>query len=176
MRYLFITYSFIALLSAVIIGPVQAQSAKQYLGERQPWPCMDEFRQPMEIDNNLPINLKFHTENRYEARVFVSGIFVKLNGSRNKHVKFEIDLDRDMSTLDDRLEIIYNEKYGSMPQIQAGVSVLACGDYITANANEDGYEASPQGAIVHWVHPSEFPKAHPHGFLVIDGSLISSKK
>ena len=66
------------------------------------------------------------------------------------------------------VEVIYNEAFGQMPTLNPGAIIEACGDFITAKSQSGPYPASPDGAIVHWVHKA--PNArHESGYVVVDG-------
>jgi hypothetical protein len=65
--------------------------------------------------------------------------------------------------------VIYNEQFGAVPATRAGDQFEACGDYITSNAPSGQYPASPDGAIVHWIHQSPNPKSHDSGYLIVNG-------
>jgi hypothetical protein len=68
------------------------------------------------------------------------------------------------------VEVIYNTHFGDVGEPDVGSQVEACGDYITSTAPSGPYPASPDGAIVHWVHHSDRP-GHESGFLMINGVL-----
>jgi len=71
----------------------------------------------------------------------------------------------------DLLEVVYNLPFGPTPNPTIGMNVEACGDYITANAPYNGYQPSPAGAIIHWIHMSPEPQQHPSGYLIMNGAL-----
>jgi hypothetical protein len=59
-------------------------------------------------------------------------------------------------------------------EVSAGAQIEACGDYITSNAPSGHFPASPDGAIVHWVHQSPNPKSHDSGFIVVNGVVCGT--
>jgi len=85
--------------------------------------------------------------------------------NRQGHAHLEIDLDHNLATSDDRLEVIYNNKYGDLPDVQEGDKISACGDLIVD-------KHSPHKAIIHWLHKSPNLKSHDHGFLAINGIVF----
>ncbi len=130
--------------------------------------CYDKKR-PLALSNSQVMNFKEFTEDDFEARAFVKGIIVSVVRDRKSHIHWEVDLDGDFSTVDDRVEVIYNVGFGPIPRFTNGRStILVCGDYIT-----DPH--SPMGAIIHWVHFSPKPSRHDHGFIVIDGVLTGNQ-
>ena len=64
------------------------------------------------------------------------------------------------------VEVVYNLDFLPLPKIQTGAIFEACGDFIVSTAATDQYPASPDKAILHWVHPSDDPSQHPSGFLI----------
>ena len=71
----------------------------------------------------------------------------------------------------DTIEVIYNNQFGAMPRLAPGQIVEACGDYITSNRPNGHYPASPDGAILHWVHFNPADQGHEDGYVVVDGRL-----
>jgi hypothetical protein len=71
----------------------------------------------------------------------------------------------------DIIELIYNQDFGVLPDVQPGMKVQACGDYITATAQSGPYPPSPAGAIIHWLHMNPRGRGHDDGFLAINGRL-----
>jgi hypothetical protein len=72
---------------------------------------------------------------------------------------------------DDTIELVYNDSFGELPELRLGMDVEACGDYITSYAPSGPYPASPDGALVHWVHHNPHG-SHPDGYVVIDGKVF----
>ena len=124
--------------------------------------------QGLGINNAAVLQWKVSTNNQYRNRGHILGNLVKAYPDHSGHHHFEVQIG---SKPTDTIEVIYNEEFGAVPSVQPGAKVEACGDYITSNAQAGGYPASPDGAIVHWVHQSPDPARHDSGFLEIDGEL-----
>jgi hypothetical protein len=97
---------------------------------------------------------------------------------RQSHLHLEIDIGTagKPAARNEHIEIVYNKSFGKVDDVKTGSTVEACGDYITSNAKSGGYEASPMGAIIHWVHASNDTAKHSDGFLMIDGHLYGQEK
>ncbi len=111
------------------------------------------------------INWKTTTKNQYLGRAHIVGTLVQQYPDHSGHHHFEVKIGSNTS---DTIEVIYNEAFGAIPQMQAGSQIEACGDYITSNQPTGSYPASPDGAIIHWVHKAPNSR-HESGFLIIDG-------
>jgi hypothetical protein len=72
---------------------------------------------------------------------------------------------------EDRIEVIYNLDFGSLPVPVVGQTASACGDYIVSTSENGGYPASPDGMIIHWVHRSH--SGHEPGFTILNGQLYN---
>ncbi len=129
--------------------------------------CLNDQRQPIALDNQVVIQMKVSTPNSYRTRALVSGMVTKIYDDHSGHRHFALQIGP-LPT--NTLEVIYNEEFGRFPAFGVGSKVVACGDYITANKNTQ-YPASPDGAIIHWVHKAPSPDRHPSGYLVINGIL-----
>jgi hypothetical protein len=127
--------------------------------------CLDRGT-PLPVDNAKVIAWKSTTQNQFQARAHLQGPIKQVYPDHSGHHHFEIQLDDA-----DTIEIIFNEDFGAVPTLHAGMQVEACGDYITSIAQSGPYPASPDGAIVHWVHMSPNLSRHPSGYLVIDSVL-----
>ena len=130
--------------------------------------CLDERGQALGIINESVIEWKQNTPNQTKKRARVFGNIVRLFRNRTGHHHFEIALGKNPS---DTLEVIYNDNFGDLGDLNLGSQVEACGDYITATRQAGPYPPSPSGAIIHWVHQAPNPGRHQHGFLIIDGVL-----
>jgi len=75
----------------------------------------------------------------------------------------------------DTIEVVYNNAFGALPRIQAGMITEVCGDYITARAKAGPYPPSPEGAIIHWVHINSRGGEHEDGFFRIDGVVYGNR-
>jgi hypothetical protein len=130
--------------------------------------CLDQKSQVLPIDSNRVIRLKSTTANQFLTRAHIQGEIVKIYPDRNGHDHFSISIG---PLAEDTLEVVYNSDFGSLGELKEGMTVEACGDYITSNAPTSQYQASPDGAIIHWVHRSNNPRKHATGYLVVNGSL-----
>lgn len=131
--------------------------------------CFDR-KSRMDYNENQVLNWREFMENKFTARALVDGTLVRLMEDRQGHVHFEIDLDEDLNSTDDRIEIVYNVKYGALPEYQPGDKIIACGDFV-----KDAF--SPHKAVVHWLHVNP-KKGGPHedGFLAINGKVTGLTK
>ncbi len=116
-------------------------------------------------NNDQIVQWKKSTPNQFLARGHATGTVSQLYPDKNGHQHFEIRLD---TAAGDTLEIVYSDAFGAIPKIQAGMSVEACGDYITSTQATGQYSASPDGAILHWIHKSPKPNGHPSGYVEVD--------
>lgn len=135
--------------------------------------CLDSLGNSLGNSDSQVAQWKTSTPNQFTARALVHGTIQQIYPDENGHNHFEIILDDHQTTL----EVIYNISFGALPQLQAGEDVKACGDYITSTAPSGHYVASPDGAIIHWIHknPNPKPNAHPSGFLEIDGVVYGQQ-
>lgn len=137
--------------------------------------CLEKARgKEMQVDNQQVLVWKTTTKNNFHARGYVEGTMKTPIQKQGDHYHFILQID---SGAKDVIEIIYNQEFGSLPQAKVGDRVSACGDYITSYAKSGGYEASPAGALIHWVHfnPATRPTSatHPHGFIVFPNSALA---
>lgn len=153
---------FSSLLAAAILLPLQTFAANP--------PCM-AGPTALPLDNSQVLYYKRTTPNQFLARGYISGTLTRVFPPQNGHDHFEILLTPNKG---DTIEVVYNKSFGPLPQLKPGMQVVACGDYITSNAPAGPYQASPSGAIIHWVHRTDNPKKHDGGFLVIDGGLFGN--
>lgn len=128
-------------------------------------------KQEIRINNEQVLNLKKTARNGVEYRAFVAGRLVQSPWIKNKHVRFIMSIGPDKKDL---LEVIYNLKFGAMPQISPTAEIKVCGDFINSNQRHNGYDASPAGAVIHWVHfnPGTREMQHEHGFIMVDDKLV----
>jgi hypothetical protein len=118
--------------------------------------------------NNAQIsNWKRTTANQFLGRGHVRGRLSRVYPAKNRHAHFQIEF---AGAARDTLEIVYNLDFGPLPQLAVGMEVEACGDYITSNAPTSKYPASPDGAIIHWVHRTT--GKHPSGYVALDGRVF----
>ena len=118
------------------------------------------------MNNNAVLGWKTSTKNQYHSRGHVQGTLVKVYPDHSGHHHYEVQIGANRN---DTIEVIYNEQFGAVPQINPGTQMEACGDYITSNAPTGQYPASPDGAIIHWVHQSPNPRSHDSGYIVANG-------
>lgn len=115
--------------------------------------------------------LKWKSEvNGFHARALISGTVDEVFPDHSGHRHFSLKIGPNN---EDHIEVIYNESFGAMPLAQVGDSAEACGDYIVSSQQTGGYPASPDGAIVHWVHKSPHA-SHDDGFVVLNGILYGN--
>jgi hypothetical protein len=128
--------------------------------------CDSEQGKQLPWMNDTVLNWKESTRDQYEARALVKGPITSIMVDRDSHTHFGINLNSD-GTGD--LEVIYNKSFGQLPRLEVGMTVTACGDYITVSKN--ARRPSPLGAIIHWVHYNPGDRdggKHKHGYLIIN--------
>jgi hypothetical protein len=126
--------------------------------------CLSDNGQNLPIDNQAVIGYEATSAESYLARAHVEGPIVNIYPDQTGHNHFEIQLGDQ-----NYLEVIYNMDFGTLPDLQIGMTVEACGDYITSRTQDGPYPPSPAGAIIHWVHENPSNHGHPSGFLMING-------
>jgi len=131
--------------------------------------------------NDTVLNWKQATPNQYTSRAYVLGRYIRTLRVRPSHVHFELSLGgADAASPAQSVELVYNREFGEMPpEFAPNSEVAACGDYITSNAPAGRYEASPMGAIFHWVHYNPGNRdggKHPHGFVWVGGKLFGQER
>lgn len=134
-------------------------------------PQCPAYNTNLSINNDQVLHWKRTTSNQFRERAHVKGPISKLYQDRNGHYHFEINIGR---YDDDSLEVIYNQEFGALPDLDLNMTVEACGDYITSTERSGPYPPSPDGAIIHWVHMNPSYRGHPPGFLIINGSLYGT--
>lgn len=128
--------------------------------------------QILPIDNTQVLEWKKTTPNQFEARAHIEGPVVRIDLDRNLHDHFAIQIGPNDT---DTIEIISNQTFAKLPELQLGTKVEVCGDYITSNAISGRYLPSPDNAIIHWVHFSKNGN-HDNGFIKIDSTLYGNGK
>jgi hypothetical protein len=129
--------------------------------------CLNTSHEPMPYQNNEVLQWKRSTPDQTLKRALVNGVITGIYPSKTGHTHFSVSIDGDR--IGD-LEVIYNDDFGALPQIQIGMAVVACGDYITVGPR--ARLPSPMGAIIHWLHHNPGDRdggRHKHGFLIING-------
>ena len=127
--------------------------------------CLETNGQVIPVIDDQVIKWKTTTPNQYLARAHISGIIQKLYPMRSGHAHFSIKIG---PAANDTIEVIYNVSFGALPTLAAGMQVETCGDYITSTAQSGSYQASPDGAIIHWIHKA-MNNRHLSGYLAING-------
>jgi hypothetical protein len=125
------------------------------------------------VNNAQVLAWKQAAVNQQTDRGHVQGNVVRIYPDRNGHEHFAIQIGPNSS---DTIEIIYNQEFGTVPPVSVGIPVEACGDYITSTGPSPGpngqtYPASPDGALIHWVHMAPGSSGHHSGYLVVNGVL-----
>ena len=131
--------------------------------------CLDDGR-VLSVDNERVVDLKKNAPLGRAIRAHVSGRVTQVFADRSNHAHFEIELDASKA---ERLEVVYSEDFGQMPNPSVGAVVQACGDFINAYAKQNGYPPSPSGAIIHWVHQSN-GGPHDSGFVILDNVVYGT--
>lgn len=121
------------------------------------------------VNNSQVIQWKSTTQNQFLGRGHVQGRLTGVYPDRNNHAHFQIEL-----SPAETLEVVFSYDFGKLPKLALGMDVEACGDYITSNAPTSQYPASPDGAIIHWIHKNPKNGGHESGYLVLDGSVYGN--
>jgi hypothetical protein len=129
--------------------------------------CLSDDGQNLSVDNANVLRMKVNTPNSFRARALISGVVTKIYPDHSCHHHFQLQIGTSQT---DTIEVIYNEEFGSFPNFSQGAKVVACGDYITSN-RQTQYPASPDGAIIHWIHMAPHPERHKSGYLMINGVM-----
>jgi hypothetical protein len=137
----------------------------------QPPACMDHGQQ-LPVDNDRVLELKKSAPLGRSIRAHVSGHVTRVfpdrtNSHGTVHDHFEIQIGEGDKAV---LEVVYSEDFGAMPEPREGAQVEACGDFINSYARNSGYDPSPSGAIIHWVHNTDTP-SHDAGYVYMDNVL-----
>ena len=130
--------------------------------------CLNNAGQILPVDDENVLQMKVSTKNSYLARAHISGVITNLYSDRTGHKHFQLHIGPQVS---DTIEVVYNEDFGKTSNVVIGATAEACGDYITSN-RDAAFKASPDGAIIHWVHRSPDLNRHASGFLLINGVLV----
>jgi hypothetical protein len=132
-------------------------------------PCLDDDYTPLAVNNAHVLMLRESTQDQHKDRAFVQGVVTNVYADRTGHNHFAVNLDAHPAG---DIELIYNQKFGVIPRVVPGMSIMACGDYITAGPRSR--LPSPMGAIIHWLHYNPGDRdggKHPHGFIAINGKV-----
>lgn len=128
--------------------------------------CLGAQGQTLPVNDSQVITYKSTTPNQFLARAHIQGILQHAYADKTGHSHFEVKIGAGPK---DNIEVVYNQSFGALPQLAPGMVIEACGDYITSNAATSQYPASPDGAIIHWVHRST--GNHASGYVVAGGIL-----
>lgn len=128
--------------------------------------CLGQQGQVLAVNDNQVITYKSSTPNQFLARAHIQGILEHAYADKTGHNHFEVKIG---PRPQDNIEVVYNQSFGPLPTLAPGMTIEACGDYITSNAPTSRYPASPDGAIIHWVHRST--GGHAGGYVVVNGVL-----
>ncbi len=132
--------------------------------------CLDNNRTPLPVNNAKVLQWRESTQDQFQDRGFVQGVITNVYPDQTGHAHFALNLDQSSGG---DIEIIYNQEFGRLPNLQPGMTVVACGDYITAGPRSR--LPSPMGAIIHWVHYNPGDRdggRHPNGYLIINGQTF----
>lgn len=125
------------------------------------------------VNNETVLKWKKSTPNQFHERGHVEGSIEAIYPDRNGHQHIQVMIGKGRK---DTIEVVYNDDFGRLPKLAVGMQAEACGDYITSTAATDRYPASPDGAIVHWVHKNpNRSNNHPNGYLMLDGYVYGQK-
>lgn len=120
------------------------------------------------FNNEEVLEWKATSREQFKARAYVTGVITKIYTRKGGHDHVQMKIGPNPQ---DTLEVVYNKHFGHVPEYPLGASIEACGDYITARKPYRRYPASPDGALIHWVHRSKNVTKHEHGFVVVNGIL-----
>ncbi len=120
------------------------------------------------VNNTEALDWKTSKANQFHGRAHVAGKLQKIYGDHGGHHHFELLIGANAG---DTIEVVYNDAFGVLPTLTLGETVEACGDYIVSNAPSGKYPASPDGALIHWVHKSP-SSSHESGYMVFDGVIV----
>ncbi|MGE5087406.1 MAG: hypothetical protein ACM3MG_13965 [Bacillota bacterium] len=127
--------------------------------------------QVLPVINEQILAWKRQTKNGFKSRGHLEGTLTKIYPDKSGHVHIQVQIGQNYY---ETIEVIYNQRFGKVAPMQIGAKVEACGDYITAKAINGKYRASPDGAILHWVHESTRP-GHESGYMMIDGVVYGDR-
>ena len=128
--------------------------------------CVGQQGQILPINDAQVVTLKSTTPNQFLTRAHIQGLLQHAYADKTGHNHFEVKIG---PRPQDNIEVVYNQSFGPLPTLAPGMTIEACGDYITSDAPTAQYPASPDGAIIHWVHRST--GGHPGGYVVVNGVL-----
>ena len=127
--------------------------------------------QVLPVMNEQILIWKRNTKNAFKSRAHLEGTLTKIYPDKSGHKHLQVQIGQNSY---ETIEVIYNQKFGKVAPLQLGSKVEACGDYITSKAMNGNYRASPDGAILHWVHETTRP-SHENGYMMIDGVVYGDR-
>ena len=151
--------------------PLSLSASANWYNGQTPCPAHGEN---LGVDNQQVLQWKQSEPNGYRTRAHVLGYVVGQVPDRNGHDHFIIQIGKAPSEV---LEVVYNQEFGALPNIENGMQVEACGDFIQSYAQNGPYPPSPAGAIIHWVHvnPHLQGNGHDSGYLIINGQMYGTE-
>ncbi len=123
------------------------------------------------FNNSQVLQWKSSTPNAWQGRGHVQGLVVETLRERDTHLHFLLKIGPNPR---DVVEVVYNNSFGDLPELNPGSQVVVCGDYITAHSQNGKYPPSPAGAIIHWVHGSPNGR-HEDGFVAVGGRVFGQR-
>jgi len=112
------------------------------------------------------------TRGRAHIRGILTGYYPDRSKGSHQHFQIEVvgsDYRREF------LEVVSSKEYGWIAGLQWWDPVEVCGDYITSNERHGVYPASPDNALIHWVHLSTNPYQHDSGFFALDWESLNAR-
>ena len=134
-------------------------------------PCMNQG-QVLPVMNEQALQWRETQASGFKTRALISGTVDEVFPDQTGHRHFSLKVGPNPG---DHIEVIYNESFGAMPLPQTGEEAQACGDYIVATQQNGGYAASPDGALVHWVHKNTDHSSHDNGYVVLNGVVYGNE-
>ncbi len=129
--------------------------------------CNDDQGNPISMNDTQVLQWKQTEPNGWRGRGNIDGTVINVEPDQSGHNHFIVQIGPNAQT--DIIELIYNYEFGALPEIDVGMEVQACGDFIQSNAQNGPYAASPAGAILHWVH-GDPRHHHPDGYVAVNGT------
>ncbi len=123
----------------------------------------------LNFNNGQILDWKVKSRSGFQSRGHIIGRLLKQYPGKPGHGHYQVHIGKNQK---DTIELIYNTDFGPMPsRLTVGMTVEACGDYITSTQKNGNYPASPDGAILHWVHINPSQKGHEHGYVIMGDTL-----
>ena len=155
-----------------LFGMIAALIAAPLAWADVPPPCRDDNKEILQIDNPRALRIKKTEPNQTTVRAHIAGKLRKIYKDKSGHDHFSILIG---SKETDGVEVVYSHDFGQIPdaRLKQGSEVEACGDFIVSKKKTERYPASPDGAVIHWVHRNDGRRGsdHPDGYVLVDGVL-----